>query len=364
MKINHVGDNPYAEIISRYYLQSFPEIVNFSNKDLLEILTDIIVGTKEIRYTARPGVESLFQIRKVIKDSLDKREAIPILMPWGGRKLDPDTTIDVAEIAGLQRLVNLNNSVKRFYDRGLNISVRVEDTGAKWLYRNQNHVGQDVERYTSDFLKLVDIIAHGIHAVPESSVMNHDEYFNLSKEISKYMYNYLVYSDVHPLLSSTSKEFQAIKNFGWTGIIPKEQRDYYRQRYHTNYPGISNEKATEYLADYLAGSLARYKLNGRLEPMSTVKGYLQATFAHPIPSAPESMFSTTLYYRTIDASNGRTHVSPWRGKGYLKISDSSSKAIPKVVSFHDDIVNHLIPHTFSLENDTVSVEIKSDYLIT
>jgi len=96
-------------------------------------------------------------------------------------------------------------------------------------------------------------------------------------------------------------------------------------------------------ADYLGGAKARYDLNGRAEPHTPVGSFISISFIPPIPGSPVSMFNNVLYYRTVPANQGRTHIAPWRAKGYLEIDvDNSVKA--KVTSWSNtEIIEGLNP---------------------
>lgn len=89
--------------------------------------------------------------------------------------------------------------------------------------------------------------------------------------------------------------------------------------------------------------------------LPTTKKYL------PLTGAPVSMFNNAVYYRTIPASEGRTHIPLWRSKGYFKISNNT--AISKITSFNDPIVKELTPSCTILERNGESVHVQTDYLI-
>ena len=117
-------------------------------------------------------------------------------------------------------------------------------------------------------------------------------------------------------------------------------------------------------ADYLGGAKARYVLNGRAAPTSCIEGdpYIGISFVPPIPGAPVSLFSNTLYYRTVPMKDGRTHIAPWRAKGYLEIGDGDEVKV-KVTSWRYEVVADLSPAKVELSDRGEVITIDTDYLL-
>lgn len=358
-----IGTGEYSEIISRYFQHSFPKVAKISKDDLLEILTDIMVGTKDYRYGPKPKVEALYTIRQTLAKSIELGAPIPILVPWGGRKSDPSLSVDIAEVSAIKQLVRLDEYIKTFYPAGLHIHIRIEDTGALWIYRTED-VDQSIEQYSSDMVKLVKILKGTTHIEPirESQLMDKDEYFRLSETYSELIEGTIIALKAYKDLDiNTIPEFNRLKELGWKGEISEDQREYYISRYRKLYPGLKDAEYDLMVSDYLGGSKARYDLKGRGEPDSSVGSYIQITFVPPIPGAPRDMFSNTLYYRTIPESSGRTHIAPWRGKGYLEILDDSP--IAKITSTQiADLVESEV--TLKSEVEDISLTIRADYKLT
>jgi hypothetical protein len=158
----------------------------------------------------------------------------------------------------------------------------------------------------------------------------------------------------------TLKEFKQLKDVGWKGSIPVEQREYYFNRYKALYPGQGDEVYIQMIADYFAGSKVRYDLNGTATPNTPVGSIIKISFVPPIPGAPTSMFNNTLYWRTVPASQGRTHIAPWRARGFFKIG---TDVVTKITSFNDPIVSELIPSVTILEDGDTKLTISTDYLL-
>jgi hypothetical protein len=257
-------DDPYTQLISNFFVKDFPGTTFTGKESLVDILTKVLVGTGQVRFGPVPNPESLVAIREVIRKSLETSKPIPVLVPWGGRKTVADRGVDVAEVVALKQLNCLNHQVKEIFHPGLNIHIRIEDTGAYYLYQNEPTVV--VNNYSRDFQKLVRILnLWFVSPIRESSLMNEKDYFDLADNIQGPMFEYLVESDKEGF-NFQSNSWKLLLEMGWQGAIPKEQRDFYRSRYKAHDPTISDFAATKKLAEYFAGSLARYKLHGTAAP--------------------------------------------------------------------------------------------------
>lgn len=365
MKINCISDSPYAHIITRYFEEQFHKVSTIGKSNLLDVLSDIIIGSKELRYGPIGSPEVVVNIRKVIKDAVEKNLPIPMLVPWGGRKAIAGQLLDVAEVSGLRQLVHIDETIKKFFPKGLQISMRVEDINAQWLYREEADVRHNTNVYSDGMEDLIEIVRGDANLVifKESAHMSGKEYFEKSTQLSEIIFDYLLFSDQYPGQIAESQQYKALLATGWKGMINTEQRNYYRSRYLSLYPGVTMFKASQMLADYLAGSKARYELNAKGTPISEVTGFIQANFAHQVPGAPPRLFDSTVYYRTVPQSHGRTHIAPWRAKGYLKIEGKGNEATTKVVSWNDPILQELISHKVEIEGKGKKVEIQTDYLV-
>jgi hypothetical protein len=339
LQINCHTDNPFGTIISRFFQEGFPSSIHTSKADIVELLTEVLIGTKETRYGPVPNPESLVRVRQTIRKAVELDAPIPMLVPWGGRKRDDRYSIDTAEISAVKQIVKLNESIKQFFSPGLHIHIALEDLGAEWLFKvGQNDPG--IEDYSGSMVRIVDMLKgkHEIEALRESAVMDRAKYFDLSHKLSYMMEPVVQWRLAYPPADmKTFTPFQELRETGWLGEFPIEQVNYYMDSYAAQNPSLSREEKIVMLCDYMAGAKARYDLDGKLEPDSAVGSYIKLSFTPPIPGSPEGHFNNTLYWRTIPYSNGRTHIAPWRSKGFLKI-DRSNKAMSKLASFRDPMI--------------------------
>ena len=356
--------NPYEPQIIRFLVQEFEAAFNSKNPELLlDLLTHEIIGTTQFRYAPVPNPESLVSIRKVIEKSIAENLPIPILSPWGGRKTKADANLDIAELMAIKQLTCLNTRISKFYSPGIDVNIRLEDTGAEWLYRKESNIFKNVEKYSLDFQKLLRIMdINYIHPIRESSLMERNKYFELSGILSTALLKYIIETDLYGLDNfETLDSYKALIEFGWTGQIPKEQRNYYTDRYKSLYPNLPEVEYNKMLADYLGGSLARYILKGTADNPKWEKNYIQISFVPPVPGAPKNLVSRNIYYRTIFKTYTRAHIAPWRAKGYLEIQSDNS-INPKVISWNQ-IPENIEEHCMEFSNASETIKIQADYVL-
>lgn len=333
-----------------------------SAKQLLEILTLIIVGDKDLRYGPVPRPEQLVVIRKTIMDAITLGVPIPVLVPWGGRKLHKSLKLDVAEVSAIRQIIRVDEAVRMYYPIGMDINVAIEDTGARWLYKEED----GIEEYSMGLQKLIEMLKgdSSIKGIRESELMDNAAYDLASKTFSDLLYKVITQQLLTPLVDvNILPAFQELTRLGWKGELPAEQRNYYLDRYRVMEPGQTQDHYVWKLADYFAGSKARYVLNGRGNPASKVDSYIKLSFINAIPGAPTSMFNNTLYYRTIDMKDGKTHIAPWRSKGFLEIQPDGSAKV-KVTSWgNKEVIDQLSDAQVEITEGNDSVIVCAEYLI-
>jgi hypothetical protein len=355
MKVTSMGE--YGEIISRYFQSGFPKSATTSKSQILDIVTDLLVGTKEYRQGPKPSVESLYTIRQTLAKAIEKGVSIPVVVPWGGRKMDKTLGLDVAEVSAIRQILQVDNVVRKVYAPGLKIRIRIEDLNAEWLYKEIT----GIKRYSYDLKTLVDLVKGEAQmiGVLETEMMDYGEYMQLSARYSDLLKTVLKVQTMSP--NADIREISAFKELlskGWKGEIPLEQREYYLKRYRKLYPELQEDDYITKLADYFGGSKARHDMKGLGAPTLEDGSYLQINFATPVPGAPRDMFSNTLYYRTIPESYGRTHIAPWRGKGYIEILDDNP--IPKITC---EKINGMYESEITIEGEDNSVNVRTDYTL-
>ena len=364
------ANDPYGEILSGYFQREFPEVSTPNAKELFEILTNIIVGTKDVRYGPIPIPEFLVTTRKAISYAIANDMAIPILVPWGSIKANFSSTLDIGEVSALRGLIELNLTVKRFYKKGLEIVIRVEDLSGYTLFSlegDQNLINQAIDKYSADLSKLVTILSpdKSLRTSLETSMENANKFQERFAENSIVIENYLQATKAMILYApdqvTITPEYRRLQELGWKGTISFEQREHYISTYKKVYQDWNEDKHIKRLAMYLGGSLTRHQLKMTGVP-EYWKHFILLSFTPPIKGLPEGYNANYIYYRTLPASQARTHISPWRGKSYFKIYGNN--LCPKMTSWNDyELIAQLIPSQVQLSNEKHTVTIQTDYIV-
>lgn len=365
VNVKIMNEDPYGELICKYFSTHFHKAISPDSKQLLEILTSILIGDKNTRLGPVPPPEQLVVIRKTISQAIEMNQPIPILVAWGGRKTNADKGVDVAEVAALQQLMRMSDSVRAYFPAGVSINIRIEDLGADWIYRNErDDIFHVVNSYSTQFTTLVQMLCkeHDINPVRESLLMEKPAYFLMSKDYSTLLSEVISHKLIDANVDvKTLAAFKELESRGWKGDLSMPQIHYYIERYKVLNPNLPMQDYIDMLADYFGGAKARYELNGRANPKTKLDSFISISFVPPIPDAPVSLFNNVLYYRTVPMKDGKTHIAPWRAKGYLEINENNEVKI-KVTSWSNkDEIEMLQQSQIQFCEDNLAITVDTDY---
>jgi hypothetical protein len=360
--VNINTNNPYCNIIKDVLMMSFPTNAAVTSSQMLDAITTEIIATSSVRFGPTPNPESLVAIRSVIKKAIKEGKPIPILMPWGSKKPTNDRSIDVGELMGLKTIYCLDQRIRKLYPVGIDMSIRIEDLGGFYLFRDEGESAYQASiKYVNDLMSLIYALGLNdiITPVKESLLASKDEYFSMSDSYKDIIYQYLTDTDNMVGDNESLDSWRSLVSIGWKGNIPMEQRQFYYQMYQRIYNASPQLQRTK-LAEYLAGALSRYKLNARGSKSSWGNDFIDLTFVNPIPGAPESLTNKRIYYRTMSAKYTRDHMPPWRGRGYLRIHNDNTTT-PAITSFNNqlDFSSELV----ELSGNDTKVDMLIDYVL-
>lgn len=368
------GDNPYAPSIIQY-LSGIMDGANLNNfKSVLNHLEEAFYASGEIRYGSKPEVEHIAHVRNIISAYMNEGRPIPILVPFGSIKARFNASLDIAELGAINQMMALQKRVIKFYAPGVQMVVRMEDTSGYELFKLEDKdgdVAKHTQRYIDDFKSLVSILGASayIHVLFESEMHGAHAFADTVSHLVPLFNAYLTATDENLIIDVMPEatirhfpEFKALAEQGWNGIIPAAQRKHYYTSYAKLYDGDKDLMRMR-LAMYFAGSLARHKLHMTGKNELWDKGFVQLAFVGPVPGIPESYNKNYVYYRTIPESNCRSHMPPWRAKGYLRINDLADKTTvcPKLATFWEAKDYNTMDITITRGEQ--SVTISADYVL-
>ncbi len=349
---------PYAPDIQRFMEHEYPGLNSGTTESLVDAISTEIVGTGQVRYGSKPNPESLVAIRQVIRLHVDAGAPIPVLVPAGPKKPVDTHSVDMAELSALKMLGCLNDRVRQYYPAGINYRIRLEDVTGWFLEGHIPTTRPAIERYLADFEMLIRIMGYDQAIIPvrESTMMTEREFSELSLQIAAPMEEYVRATDQSFDDYENLPSWQKLVELGWKGLIPPEQRNFYRERFTKLIPDLDAAGVERHMVKYLASTLARIKLNA--VGSGSWSKWIQLNFAPPVPGIPTSMVSTRVHYRTAPLRMTKRHLPYWRAKGFLKLNDDVRIAL---ASWTEPL--ELEPCSVKLHKGSDAVEVAADYMI-
>lgn len=365
MQMKCLPNNPWGLHMMQYLYDLSSDFIPEYNGATVDIITNLLFATKNIRFGPKSSVESQYRIRQIVKQAVVANKPVPVLVPWGSIKADFSPGLDIAELHALITLSELNKRVKQYFSPGLDINIRIEDLSGVSLFQlEEDFVKEDSWKYCDDLETLINMMGN-LNPVRESSMENSGEFELRANANTQLILTYLKESKdlikVNPSGCIMLQSYKNLKANGWKGIISNEQREHYFHCYRGIYHDQSEEFMYKRLALYFGGSLARFQLHMTGTNYEWHSNYIQIVFVPPVMGAPEGYNDNYLYYRTIPMNQCRTHHAPWRAKGYFLINDEGCMTA-KLSTFSNPPVG-LEKGEIVLEENDLSVIVQADYLV-
>lgn len=353
----------YEGLIKNFLASEFPYELKGkrSKEDMVDLLTQVFVSTKENRIGPAPSPEVQVTIREIIRSVIGHDEPIPVLSKWGALKRSKFSHVDVADVMALRQFDRLNEAVKRFHEPGIRLALTAEDVGGYAIY------GEDAEDAITYYHNNLQGIMHGLGVEKfatlrrESALMTADGkcIAEFLKEVEKNSVVFALYLTQLKAFGVRDLDASAkLAEIGWTGEITQEHAQFYYDSYKRNYPGISEGEMVDKLAIYFAQALGKYKYGIRGDFKEWHGKFIYLSLIPPIPHAPESLRRNTLYWRSLPATFSHINLAPWRAKGYLQI-DNSNNVTPKVTTGYAALALDLK----RCATEIGGVEVETDYML-
>lgn len=241
MKLRCQGDNPFASHMMQYLYGLNESFVPEIDGATLDIITNLLISTKNIRYGAKPSIEGQYRIRQIIKACVSMGKPIPVLVPWGSIKADFSPRLDIAEVIALSTLSDLNKRIKKYYSPGLDINIRIEDWSGVDLFQLEPTFSKENSWAYCDDLELLINMIGGMNPKRESKMANKDGFNARANANSASVLAYLIESKdlikTNPTECVSLQSYKNLRANGWRGIISDAQREHYLRCYRGLYEG-------------------------------------------------------------------------------------------------------------------------------
>lgn len=356
--------DPYASIIETFLSTVFPAITPGGTESVIDAVTTAFLASSNVRYGPAPKPEGVVAIRERIRFWVERNEPIAVLSPWGSRKAG-HAGLDIAELGALRQLQGLQERVSRVYRPGLAIHLGIEDMGGWYLWADDPQAMEESRTYVADFQRLIRILDMPyITPVVESELIPYAIFERKANEFIEPLAALLMAQEHGdgPQSPSIMDPLTTLQSIGWQGTIPDAQRTFYMEQYAKLYPDKSHHQRLMTLAAYLAQSAARYRVGAKVKDPAWIGKYVQINFPLPVPGVPDAIGAARLYYRTLPAKFARSHMPPWRAKGYVCV-DESNTVTPKLMTFNEITKETVTPFKVYLSSDTETVCVSADYVL-
>ena len=355
----------FGDQIRQFIVSQFPAATTVGHEDLIDILSQLVLGNNKQRQGPNPSPESIVEIRKVIRNAVTANKPIPFMVPWGSVKPD-GSSIDVAELSTFRTFERLHRSVQELYRPGVQMGVRLEDISMPYFLFDGEETREKREeelsvaaRYTGDFKAAVRIL--GLEEIivvrPESEFVTIDKFSEKAGEFLPFITEALkLYNNGAP-----TQARELLDSIGWKSGMSHELREYYLGLYTNLYPDASPEEHEKRMARYFASAMARSPLNLRGDLPEWEGEFIDFALAQPVPGT-KSLFPRRVYRRAVSKSMSGRHVAPWRAKGYLVMQEDDSVSV-KLRSYRQapkDLTEEIV--TLKGDNPSDVVHVRADWI--
>lgn len=300
-------------LVDRFLLNELPGADFSRDENLVDKITSLFMGTRHIRLAGCPSPESQVLMRSVIRTAIERNVAIPVLSAAGPKKSNSGQ-IDLAEFSAMQKLVCLQERVRKYYAPGMSFRVRLEDVTGVLMEPVDSR--REMNQYCNDFTTLCALLEERIGG----------KFIKVWRESSEPEQSRKMLELAHQHLPAFERAFttgdqEGVKAAGWLSGVGQNWKDFLNERYTKLFPHWTQERKDHQAAKYLACTLARQQagMTGATPEWLINGKHLEISFANPSPGAPAA--STRVYYRTMSTKQTKLHMPYWRSKGYFRLVD-------------------------------------------
>lgn len=334
-----------------------------------EQILSILFGTKQSRHSALPSGRIREEFLRRIFFWKDNHLPIPIVIFWGALKgdnyLDSLGEADLSDFLAIKKLLFLQKQIQAVHSSGIKVTIITEDLAETVLHKELAVLDKKIKAYRASLQSLFSVLQvdHFISLSSESEIIknkNLDPKDFLAKAIAngEIIYKYWRSSDL--VLESNREidilpEYVVLQDIGWKGTIPKELRQYYKNRVQNQYPNISDREVIEKASHYLGMCLARFQFNFFENEYKNYPAFRVAFNAYP--SSVESSLKNGRIELKIDWSKSNKSRNPWNS--FVLLEQKGSGFSYKIVTTQEFLETSNIPIQIVINNnegDTISID--------
>jgi len=327
---------------------------------------------------ARPGAppDVLMSNRAVLETRMAhwirRGDPIAAQMLWSPKKhwvVGPDSDVDIAELAALNTLLSVHNSVRRIHHPGLKFTFYMEDVEFEFMEGQEPELEEARGRYFNGLrgivhaLGLEDVFAFLKMSDKSLDAQERRDWVAQMQENYDALERYWYESERRGIARhETYDSYRALQRLGWRGSIPEQMRDHYLRRLTTVQERPRAEKVSMILRNF-AGMLLHYQKN--LLTRGHEAPPIKFSFIPPAPGAPAGMLGGRIDLRFVSrkiCSRVGT-AGPWSTKGHFR--QRAGNITPTFASWHQPVEpqSRFVQGYLTLVRDGREAAVRADVLL-
>lgn len=324
-------DGPMRSKVEDALNSAFSPVVCETNGDRIEkCITDVLFGTKKIRLNNYDDTQRSF-MEGLVSRYVALGEPINMVGMWGAVKAygfnHNRSNMDIWDAMAVSRLENVAADVKKLYSPGLKTTIICEDITESIIGQCGDALPQLIKNYSEVVGKYAASLSGDVVFTTESELLKTigktpNEFLQLGENLTAILAEYWKVSSQLPESEwESSKEYKALNEIGWRGLIPPAMREHYINRVGSEYPQSDTDFRIKIACRYLGNSLARYRIGmvkSKVEDATGLLPTIKMGFGTHAPGVVKSMQMGRVDYKVKASKNSKTTTPPWCGWGVLE----------------------------------------------
>jgi aryl-alcohol dehydrogenase-like predicted oxidoreductase len=334
--------------------------------DRLGRIADLLIGSRKTRIGRAPSFAQRAILIQRVAAYVERGRPIAAILTWGPRKFraeGADNSVDVSELAALNRLAALHGAVADEYAPGMRFSLFLEDFEGCYI---EDERPEAFSPYLCAFDRLVavlglDGIIRTVHTL--DLVSNHEcraRVHERLEEDRRAIERYWIDSERHGIDASRGlASYRAMEELGFRGPIGIETRRFYLQRLDrllgdARSPVEKRDMTIRLLACVLLHrQVGMFDLHDGAEPIKLS--------LLPIAGGPASLMDGRIDIRTLPTDVTKRCLAPWSSKGYLRWR--GGRVVPALTTWTEALgdVSRFAPGELAISRGGTTVVVRADY---
>jgi hypothetical protein len=288
-----------------------------ATENLIVSLAGILNGTKNIRFSPRPSLQSLRD--RLTELPVDGGQPLRLLTMWGAikhRVAPEDQAVDLAEVFAAKRLAELCASITDVYVGGVELYVLLEDFGV-WYQdaygeeqRTEQRIREGIDRYCTHLRGVLAFFNPGVRIRTLNATPGKDPaaYLQRLEENAVLLQRHVTSA------SRGDSDGVDLRAAGWRGGVKASAVAHYWNRVSALYPDATDPEILRRVSRYLATVLLYEQLGWQ---QTVAANAIRVAFYRPSPGTPTERTANRIHLRALARHTCSIVMPPWTSSGCL-----------------------------------------------